>query len=70
HRPVRRARRRRARPQRDRAVPLGVISQLDVALFLERFFADDPGADLAAPFGVISQTDVEAFVDAFFGAGQ
>ncbi|MEL6329995.1 MAG: choice-of-anchor tandem repeat NxxGxxAF-containing protein [Planctomycetota bacterium] len=51
----------------DLDVPFGVISQADVAVFVNLFFAgDDRAADLAEPFGVVSQADVAEFVRLFF----
>ncbi|MEL6329713.1 MAG: hypothetical protein AAFR38_08635 [Planctomycetota bacterium] len=51
----------------DLVEPFGVISQADVAEFVNLFFASDPRvAVLAAPTDVVSQADVGAFVDLFF----
>ncbi|MEL6329992.1 MAG: right-handed parallel beta-helix repeat-containing protein [Planctomycetota bacterium] len=51
----------------DLVPPFGVISQADVAAFVDLFFAGDPFvAGLAVPFDVVSQLDVAAFVDLFF----
>ncbi|MEL6330002.1 MAG: hypothetical protein AAFR38_10085 [Planctomycetota bacterium] len=51
----------------DLAEPFGVISQADVAAFVDLFFAGDPkAAAFAEPLDVASQADVSAFVDLFF----
>ncbi|MEO1511183.1 MAG: PQQ-dependent sugar dehydrogenase, partial [Planctomycetota bacterium] len=51
----------------DLAVPHAVLSQLDVAAFVEFFFAGDAGAgSIAEPPTVVSQLDVEGFLAAFF----
>lgn len=51
----------------DFAAPWGVLSQTDVAVFVDLFFGADPFvAALAAPDDVVSQADVAAFVDLFF----
>ncbi|MEO1510689.1 MAG: hypothetical protein AAFU70_01325, partial [Planctomycetota bacterium] len=51
----------------DLVPPFGVISQADVAAFVDLFFAGDPFvAGLAAPFDVVSQADVAVFVNLFF----
>ncbi|MEL6328756.1 MAG: hypothetical protein AAFR38_03765 [Planctomycetota bacterium] len=50
----------------DLAEPFGVISQADVAEFVDAFFVSSPLVDYVEPFDVISQADVAAFIDLFF----
>ncbi|MEO1511134.1 MAG: GC-type dockerin domain-anchored protein, partial [Planctomycetota bacterium] len=51
----------------DLAEPFGILSQADVAAFVDAFFANDPRvAQLASPFDVVSQADVNEFVSLFF----
>ncbi|MEO1511604.1 MAG: hypothetical protein AAFU70_05990, partial [Planctomycetota bacterium] len=50
----------------DLAIPFGTISQLDIAAFVDAFFASGAAADFSPPFGVISQADVAGYVEAFF----
>ncbi|MEL6329005.1 MAG: hypothetical protein AAFR38_05045 [Planctomycetota bacterium] len=52
----------------DVAVPFGVVSQLDVQVFTNAWFAQDPLADVATPFGVYTQADVTAFTLAWQAA--
>ncbi|MEL6330143.1 MAG: hypothetical protein AAFR38_10810 [Planctomycetota bacterium] len=53
--------------QFDLVEPFGVLSQADVAEFVNLFFANSPiVAVYAAPTDVVSQADVSAFVDGFF----
>ncbi|MEO1512320.1 MAG: hypothetical protein AAFU70_09620, partial [Planctomycetota bacterium] len=51
----------------DWAEPYNVISQADVAGYVDAWFRGDPRcAALAAPFDVVNQADVSAFVSFFF----
>jgi hypothetical protein len=49
----------------DLAPPFGSLNFFDIAEFIARYTAQDPGADLAAPFGVFNFFDVAAYISLY-----